>query len=118
MEVLRELCGLSRARLADDDDDAVVADDVEQLLADGEDGQVLPLLLDALLLRELGLLLLVNLNVQEKVREFLIVDISTSITGQRKKFGEGPFTYDVRKNLGYLDLLFPCYCRTHPAYQN
>ena len=78
VEVLRELGGLSGSGLADDDDDAVVADDVEQLLADGEDGQVLPLLLDALLLRELGLLLLVNLNVQGKVGEFLIVDISTS----------------------------------------
>ena len=68
VEVLRELCGLSGSGLADDDDDAVVADDVEQLLADGEDGQVLPLLLDALLLRELRLLLLVNLKVQGKVK--------------------------------------------------
>ena len=68
VEVLCELGGLPGAGLADDDDDAVVADDVEQLLADGEDGQVLPLLLDALLLRELGLLLLVNLKVQGKVK--------------------------------------------------
>ena len=117
VEVLRELCGLAGSGLADDDDDAVVADDVEQLLADGEDGQVLPLLLDALLLRELGLLLLVNLNVQGKVREFLIVDISTSITGQSKKFGEGPFTYDVRKKLGLFRFdLTSCHCPTHATY--
>ena len=75
VEVLRELCGLAGSGLADDDDDAVVADDVEQLLADGEDGQVLTLLLDALLLRELGLLLLVNLEVQGKFREFLLLTL-------------------------------------------
>ena len=66
VEVLGELRGLAGAGLADDDDDAVVADDAEELLAHGEDGQELALLLDALLLGELGLLLLVHL---EKERE-------------------------------------------------
>ena len=56
----------------------VVADDVEELLAHGEDGQVLALLLDALLLRELGLLLLVNLHV---VRKLLVVPVVELVVG-------------------------------------
>ena len=58
MEVLGELGRLSGTGFSDDDDDAVVPDNPEEFLPDGEHRQELALLLQSLRLRELGLLLL------------------------------------------------------------
>ena len=50
MQVLGQLSRLTAARFTDNDDDRILADDRQQLLADGESRKVLPLLQDRLLL--------------------------------------------------------------------
>mmetsp|Transcript_57108 Transcript_57108/g.185614 ORF Transcript_57108/g.185614 Transcript_57108/m.185614 type:complete len:354 (-) Transcript_57108:1179-2240(-) len=55
VEVLRELRGLTRACLSDADHDLVLPQQVQQLFPNLEDGQRLPLLVEGLRLRELGL---------------------------------------------------------------
>ncbi len=54
VQVLGQLGRLAAAGLADNDDNAVVADDIEQVLPHSEDGKVLPLLLDGLGARKVG----------------------------------------------------------------
>ncbi len=54
VKVLRQLRGLARARLPHHHHHLVLADDVQQLVAHAEDGQVAPLLREGLGARELG----------------------------------------------------------------
>lgn len=54
VQELRQLRSLARARLADDDDDLILANDAHQLIAYGKGWEELALLLERLAPREVG----------------------------------------------------------------
>lgn len=57
MQILSQLCGLSRPCFSHNDNDLVLADYGQEFLSDGEDREVLPLLLKTLGLGEVALAL-------------------------------------------------------------
>ena len=68
----------TRARFADDDDDAVLADYAQELLAHCEDGQKFPLLFERFLPREFALHLLIDFHV---IGELLIGSVVHGVFG-------------------------------------
>ena len=88
VQVLRELSGLARARLADHNDHAVLAYDLEQLLFDGKDGQELALLFERVVLGELGHRFALVGHVVGELLALLVVNglLATAAIGTRDLF--------------------------------